>query len=241
MNRSPHEIIRSWPSPRLVSGSIATATPSGWRGPGPPGRGNGHSRRCFVGHVLGRRGRRPARFGPRNRGPGPESLPDGAVRHPVPGRRRRARSTSTAWRRASRAARVRVRHRGLRPLVLAPAEVPALSTSCRHWRPWRRRRRRAARHGRRRLRVKESDRISALAAGLRAMGGDIEEFPDGFHVRGDRRLTGGRPDAVGDHRSPWPLRLPASRRPATPSSAAPKSPCSLVVPSRGRPCGGPPR
>jgi 3-phosphoshikimate 1-carboxyvinyltransferase len=50
------------------------------------------------------------------------------------------------------------------------------------------------------LRVKESDRISALAAGLRAMGGEIEEFPDGFHVRGDRRLTGGHPDAVGDHR-----------------------------------------
>ena len=50
------------------------------------------------------------------------------------------------------------------------------------------------------LRVKESDRISALAAGLRAMGGDIEEFPDGFHVRGARRLTGGRPDACHDHR-----------------------------------------
>ena len=32
------------------------------------------------------------------------------------------------------------------------------------------------------------------------MGGEIEEFPDGFHVCGDRRLTGGHPDAVGDHR-----------------------------------------
>jgi 3-phosphoshikimate 1-carboxyvinyltransferase len=50
------------------------------------------------------------------------------------------------------------------------------------------------------LRVKESDRISALAAGLRAMGGDVEEFSDGFHVRGARRLTGGRPDACHDHR-----------------------------------------
>jgi len=30
------------------------------------------------------------------------------------------------------------------------------------------------------LRVKESDRISALAAGFRAMGGEVEEFPDGF-------------------------------------------------------------
>jgi 3-phosphoshikimate 1-carboxyvinyltransferase len=50
------------------------------------------------------------------------------------------------------------------------------------------------------LRVKESDRITALAAGLRAMGADIEEFPDGFHIRGGRRLTGGHADAAHDHR-----------------------------------------
>jgi len=50
------------------------------------------------------------------------------------------------------------------------------------------------------LRVKESDRISALAAGFRAMGGEVEEFADGFHLHGRSRLTGGAPDAVGDHR-----------------------------------------
>ncbi|HET9362347.1 MAG TPA: 3-phosphoshikimate 1-carboxyvinyltransferase [Vicinamibacterales bacterium] len=50
------------------------------------------------------------------------------------------------------------------------------------------------------LRVKESDRISALADGFRRMGGEIEEFPDGFHVRGHRRLRGGDVDARGDHR-----------------------------------------
>jgi 3-phosphoshikimate 1-carboxyvinyltransferase len=50
------------------------------------------------------------------------------------------------------------------------------------------------------LRVKESDRISALADGLRRMGGDIEELPDGFHVRGARRLRGGEVDARNDHR-----------------------------------------
>jgi len=50
------------------------------------------------------------------------------------------------------------------------------------------------------LRVKESDRISALAEGLRRLGGDIEEQPDGFRVRGGRRLTGGEADAKGDHR-----------------------------------------
>jgi len=50
------------------------------------------------------------------------------------------------------------------------------------------------------LRVKESDRISAFADGLRAMGGHIEEAHDGFLVRGHQRLTGGQVDARHDHR-----------------------------------------
>jgi len=50
------------------------------------------------------------------------------------------------------------------------------------------------------LRVKESDRISALADGLRRMGGEIDEQPDGFHVRGRNRLRGGEVDARNDHR-----------------------------------------
>jgi 3-phosphoshikimate 1-carboxyvinyltransferase len=50
------------------------------------------------------------------------------------------------------------------------------------------------------LRVKESDRIASLAEGLRNMGGDVEELPDGFHVRGRRRLRGGHVDAHHDHR-----------------------------------------
>jgi 3-phosphoshikimate 1-carboxyvinyltransferase len=50
------------------------------------------------------------------------------------------------------------------------------------------------------LRVKESDRISALADGFRRMGCDIEEFPDGFEIGGGRRLTGGEVDARHDHR-----------------------------------------
>jgi 3-phosphoshikimate 1-carboxyvinyltransferase len=50
------------------------------------------------------------------------------------------------------------------------------------------------------LRVKESDRISALAAGFRAMGADITEYPDGFRIDA-RPLHGGvTVDAVGDHR-----------------------------------------
>lgn len=49
------------------------------------------------------------------------------------------------------------------------------------------------------LRVKESDRIACLARGLRAMGADIEERPDGFELRA-RRLDGAIVDACGDHR-----------------------------------------
>lgn len=50
------------------------------------------------------------------------------------------------------------------------------------------------------LRVKESDRIAATVAGLRALGGDVEELPDGFVVRGPARLRGGLVDAHSDHR-----------------------------------------
>ena len=49
------------------------------------------------------------------------------------------------------------------------------------------------------LRVKESDRISCLAAGFRAMGGSVEEFPDGFRIIA-RPLSGGTADAADDHR-----------------------------------------
>jgi len=50
------------------------------------------------------------------------------------------------------------------------------------------------------LRVKESDRISALVKGLRALGVDVDERPDGFVVDGRRRPAGGVVDAAGDHR-----------------------------------------
>ncbi len=50
------------------------------------------------------------------------------------------------------------------------------------------------------LRIKESDRISAVVAGVRALGGEIEEFEDGFAVNGPQRLTGGVIDSEGDHR-----------------------------------------
>ena len=50
------------------------------------------------------------------------------------------------------------------------------------------------------LRVKESDRIATVVEGLRALGADIEDAPDGFVVRGTGGLEGGRLEACGDHR-----------------------------------------
>ena len=50
------------------------------------------------------------------------------------------------------------------------------------------------------LRVKESDRIAATAAALRALGAEAEERADGLAVAGGARLRGGRVEAAGDHR-----------------------------------------
>ncbi|MFN8094779.1 MAG: 3-phosphoshikimate 1-carboxyvinyltransferase [Vicinamibacteria bacterium] len=50
------------------------------------------------------------------------------------------------------------------------------------------------------LRVKESDRIAALAEGLGAMGASVRELPDGLVVEGGGRLAGGAVRSHGDHR-----------------------------------------
>ena len=50
------------------------------------------------------------------------------------------------------------------------------------------------------LRVKESDRIAATVAGLRAMGAEVEEFEDGLRVFGPAQLRGALIDSRGDHR-----------------------------------------
>jgi 3-phosphoshikimate 1-carboxyvinyltransferase len=93
-----------------------------------------------------------------------------------------------------------VRHRALVNAEIRPEEVPgvidelpvlaALATHGGELRV----------SGAQELRVKESDRITALADGFRRMGADIEEQPDGFHVRGGHRLRGGEVDAHNDHR-----------------------------------------
>ena len=50
------------------------------------------------------------------------------------------------------------------------------------------------------LRIKESDRIRTVVDGIRALGGEIEEFADGFAVNGPQRLSGGVVETSGDHR-----------------------------------------
>jgi len=52
------------------------------------------------------------------------------------------------------------------------------------------------------LRVKESDRIAALAENLRRMGAQVEERPDGLRVEGRKagKLHGAEIEPHGDHR-----------------------------------------
>jgi 3-phosphoshikimate 1-carboxyvinyltransferase len=49
------------------------------------------------------------------------------------------------------------------------------------------------------LRVKESDRITSLARGMRALGATVEEYDDGFLLT-SAPLQGAIVDAVHDHR-----------------------------------------
>lgn len=50
------------------------------------------------------------------------------------------------------------------------------------------------------LRHKESDRIASLVRNLRALGKDVEEYPDGFAFERGKELTGAAIDSFRDHR-----------------------------------------
>lgn len=60
------------------------------------------------------------------------------------------------------------------------------------------------------LRVKESDRIAATVANLRALGATIEETADGMIIEGPTRLSGARLDSYGDHRVAMAMAVAAS-------------------------------
>jgi len=107
------------------------------------------------------------------------------------------------------AGRLTIRHGGQGRLEIGPDEVPGLIDELPALAALATFGRELAVSGAAELRVKESDRITALVAGLRALGADADERPDGFVVRGGRRLTGGRADAVGDHRLAMALAIAA--------------------------------
>jgi len=50
------------------------------------------------------------------------------------------------------------------------------------------------------LRVKESDRLNALATTLTVLGARVTELPDGLIIEGGQQLHGGRVSSFGDHR-----------------------------------------
>ncbi len=54
--------------------------------------------------------------------------------------------------------------------------------------------------GARELRVKESDRLTALAVNLRRIGVEVEELPDGLEIEGTHRPLSGVVECFGDHR-----------------------------------------
>ena len=67
------------------------------------------------------------------------------------------------------------------------------------------------------LRFKESDRISVLVAGFRALGIAADELPDGFTIQGGGQPAGGVADARGDHRMAMAFAIAAlaGRQPST--------------------------
>ena len=95
---------------------------------------------------------------------------------------------------------VTVAHRQLRPIVITEKDVPALidelpalaalGTAGRGFRL----------SGAAELRAKESDRIAVLVSGLRQMGTQVDERPDGFEIYDGQAPSGGTVDASGDHR-----------------------------------------
>ena len=95
---------------------------------------------------------------------------------------------------------VTVAHRELRPITITEKDVPslidelpalvALGTAGRGFRL----------SGAAELRAKESDRIAVLVSGLRQMGAQVDERPDGFEIYDGPALSGGAVDASSDHR-----------------------------------------
>ena len=59
------------------------------------------------------------------------------------------------------------------------------------------------------LRVKESDRIKAMAIELAKLGVEVREYPDGIDIKGNTNLKGGPVESYGDHRIAMSLSIAA--------------------------------
>ena len=62
-----------------------------------------------------------------------------------------------------------------------------------------------------RLRIKESDRLAAMADGLNRLGAQVQETPDGLLIDGVELLHGGEVDGYNDHRVVMALSIAALR------------------------------
>jgi len=76
------------------------------------------------------------------------------------------------------------------------------------------------------LRVKESDRIEAMAVGLKSLGIQVKTFPDGIRIEGGD-ILGGRVNSFGDHRIAMAFSIAALRS----SSAIEVENCNNVATS----------
>jgi 3-phosphoshikimate 1-carboxyvinyltransferase len=88
----------------------------------------------------------------------------------------------------------------LQPMDIEPASVPGLVDEIPVWAALASVARGVSRlRGAGEVRLKESDRLSVLAEGLRALGVRVEEFPDGLDIHGGP-VAGGTVRSHGDHR-----------------------------------------
>lgn len=61
------------------------------------------------------------------------------------------------------------------------------------------------------LRVKECDRLTAMATQLTQMGAKVEEYPEGLAIQGHSTLQGAKVESFGDHRVAMSLAIAALR------------------------------
>jgi 3-phosphoshikimate 1-carboxyvinyltransferase len=107
---------------------------------------------------------------------------------------------------------IHIRYGDPRPFEIAPGEVPGLIdeipglAALAAMRPDGRMTVRGAGE----LRVKESDRIAMLARGFGSIGIQVDEYEDGFTIRGGPP-SGGEADAAGDHRLAMAFAIAGSR------------------------------